>query len=187
MRPHRGASAALKALAAGLRPRPEPKGGRQGWHCTGTQCEGNDRDPSHMLLPSQFGMHIRFGSRPVADGLCPDGANRAFLPHELSAERIDFSAPPEAELFYIGPECGLIRPCPSRSAAGMSSGLRLGCRGHAFRPRRNLPFDPFKVRPRLPVRRFHPREQVRSLGCHHDAALFGTARGHCGNCVVPGL
>ena len=45
MRPHCGASAALKAPAAGLRPRPEPKGGRQGWHSTGTHREGNERCP----------------------------------------------------------------------------------------------------------------------------------------------
>ncbi len=43
VRPPRGASAALKAPAAGLRPRPEPKGGRKGWLSTGAQCEGNDR------------------------------------------------------------------------------------------------------------------------------------------------
>jgi hypothetical protein len=53
VRPHRGAPAALKAPAAGLRPRQEPKGGRKGWHSNGTQCEGNDRGPAHTLLPSQ--------------------------------------------------------------------------------------------------------------------------------------
>ena len=169
MRPHRGASAALKAPAAGLRPRLEPKGGRQGWHSNGTQCEGNDRGPPHTLLPSQCGMHIRFGGRPLADGLCPDGCDRPLLSHELTTEGIDFSAPLEAQLVDAGPEHGFIRPCPARSPAGMSSGFRLGGRGHAFRPRRYLAFDPFEMRPGLSVCCFHPRDHDCSARDIHAA------------------
>ena len=55
MRPHRGAPAALKAPAAGLRPRPEPKGGRKGWHSTGAQREGNDHGTPMRLCRQHAG------------------------------------------------------------------------------------------------------------------------------------
>merc|ERR1711960_112692 len=109
-----------------------------------------------MLLLSQWRLPVRSGVRLIAGGLRPDGCDRALLPGELSAERIDFTAPLEAELVDIGPEHGFIRPCPTRSPARMRFHLRLGGRRHAFRPGRNLTFDPFEMRPRLPVCRFHP-------------------------------